>query len=99
MSDTELMQRTRTTLKQPSKYKVVLFNDDQTTVEFVISVLMVIFNKSEADAVALTLAIHETGAGVAGVYYFEMADTKKNEAIDAARKNKFPLRVELQEIA
>src|SRR5271169_3101052 len=65
--------RTRSKLKKPKLYKVLLHNDDYTTMEFVVFVLMSIFHRSETDAVQIMLHVHKNGIGVAGVYTYEVA--------------------------
>lgn len=85
-------------IRPPSKYNVVLYNDNVTTVEFVILVLMSIFHKSFDDANALTINIHETGKGVAGVFSYEIATQKREETVIAARTNGFPLKCEIEEV-
>jgi ATP-dependent Clp protease adaptor protein ClpS len=76
--DTILEKDTKITdkLKEPSKYKVVVCNDDVTPIEFVISMLIAIFRHSEKTALELTLAIHNTGNAVAGIYSYEVAEQK-----------------------
>lgn len=84
-------------IRPPSKYNVILYNDNVTTVEFVILVLMSIFHKSFEDASALTINIHDTGKGVAGIFSHEIASQKREETVIAARTNGFPLRCEIEE--
>jgi len=88
---------TRTAMRPPSKFNVILFNDDSTTVEFVVLLLMSIFHKSFEDASYLTMSIHKTGRGVAGTHSHEIATQKRDEAITTARMNGYPLRVEIEE--
>ena len=88
---------TKVTMRAPGMFNVVLYNDDSTTVEFVILVLMNIFHKSFDDASSLTLRIHETGRGIAGTYSHEVATQKRDETILSARTNNFPLRCEIEE--
>ena len=78
-----LDERTRT--KKPPMYKVLLHNDDYTTREFVVWVLQTVFHKNEGDAIAIMSHVHNNGVGVAGVYTFEVAETKVTKTI-AARK-------------
>lgn len=83
----------------PSMYKVLLHNDDTTTVDFVIHVLMRIFHKQLEDAVNITQQIHETGQGIAGAPYTrEIAEEKTLETIAAARANNFPLVATFEEL-
>jgi len=83
--------------KSPGKYKVILLNDDQTPMEFVIELLGAVFNKSIAEAEKITLEVHNTGRGVAGIYSYEIAEQKVHEATIASRANGFPLAFDLEE--
>lgn len=78
--------------KKPRRYRVVLHNDDYTTMEFVIEVLMTLFRKSETDATAIMLAVHHKGAGVVGTYTRDVAETKVQQVHDYARGQGHPLR-------
>lgn len=89
--------KTRVSMRPPSRFNVVFYNDDSTTVEFVVLVLMSIFHKSFESATALTMQIHQTGRGIAGTYSLEIASQKRDETIAAARANAFPLRCEIEE--
>jgi ATP-dependent Clp protease adaptor protein ClpS len=83
----------------PKMYKVILHNDDTTTVEFVIHVLMRIFHKKIEEAMVLTQTIHETGIGIAGgPYTKEIAEEKTLETTASARANKFPLVATFEEL-
>ena len=84
-------------MKVPKMFNVVLFNDNSTTVEFVILILTRIFYKSFEEAQEITLFIHNNGSGVAGTYSHEVATQKRNETIKIARANNFPLRCEIDE--
>ena len=77
--------------KRPQRWKVVLHNDDYTTMEFVVHVLMTHFHKPAAEATHIMLQVHRKGVGVAGVYTKEVAETKAAEATDEARANGMPL--------
>jgi len=78
-------------IKEPSKYKVVILNDDYTTVEFVILLLVRIFRHNTDSAIRITQQIHDEGAGVAGIYTHEIAEQKVIDATDLSRANNFPL--------
>jgi len=78
-------------LEEPSLFKVLLHNDDYTTMEFVVSVLETIFNMPEDEAVGVMLNVHMSGVGVAGVYTFEVAEMKVEKTTDLAREHEFPL--------
>src|SRR5215831_7942213 len=84
--------RTRRKLKKPKLYKVLLHNDDYTTMEFVVYILMHIFQRTETDAVQIMLHVHKNGIGVAGVYAYEVAETRIAQVETLARQHEFPLR-------
>jgi ATP-dependent Clp protease adaptor protein ClpS len=65
--------------------------------EFVVSVLVTIFNKSEGDAFRIMLAVHNEGVGVAGIYPFEIAETKAAKVVELAREHEYPLMASVQE--
>jgi ATP-dependent Clp protease adaptor protein ClpS len=96
MAQTLQNKRTDSIVKKPSLYKVVFNNDDSTPMEFVIDLLKQIFHKSHEDAVKVTLAIHEDGKGTAGLYTFEIAEQKQNEAVFVSRTNGHPLAITLE---
>ena len=80
----------------PPERKVVFYNDDFTTMSFVVDVLVSIFNKSLQEAEALMQAVQEPGSSVVGVYTYDIAVSRTNLTIQTARKNGFPLRVEVE---
>jgi ATP-dependent Clp protease adaptor protein ClpS len=84
-------------LQKPPLYKVLLHNDNYTTMEFVVWVLQTVFHKPEADAVRIMLQVHHQGIGVAGVYTYEIAEMKVAKVIEVARQHEFPLLCTLQE--
>lgn len=84
-------------VKHPKKYKVLLLNDDYTSMEFVIDVLMTIFHKSYQEAQDIMLEVHEKNKGVCGVYTNEIAETKVMQVHKKARDRGFPLRAEMEE--
>ena len=84
-------QREKT--RRPRRWKVLLHNDDYTTMEFVIHVLTTHFHKSEGEATHIMLQVHEHGVGVAGNYPRDLAETKIAEVTDEARSNGMPLLV------
>ena len=89
---TEKKQQT----KRPSMYKVLLHNDDYTTMDFVVMVLETVFQKSAEAATLIMLNVHEQGVGVAGVYPRDVAETKVIMVHDLARKNEYPLKCSLE---
>jgi ATP-dependent Clp protease adaptor protein ClpS len=92
----EVLERTRQETKRPELYKVLLLNDDYTTMDFVIEVLESIFNKPPAEAYRIMMAVHTQGKGLCGVYPFDIAETKVETVIDRARENGFPLKATLE---
>lgn len=99
MADTAVKSRdlVTTSLKPPSKYKVLVLNDDHTPMEFVIAMLMAIFKHNEGDAVNLTMKIHNEGSAVAGIYTYEVAEQKCIDATFLARENGHPLVLKVEE--
>jgi ATP-dependent Clp protease adaptor protein ClpS len=89
-----LDERVRT--KKPPMYKVLLHNDDYTTREFVVWVLTSVFHKSENDAVAIMSHVHNNGVGVAGVYTFEVAETKVTKTLHLAKAQQYPLQLSIE---
>jgi ATP-dependent Clp protease adaptor protein ClpS len=87
----------RTRLKKPPLYKVLLHNDDFTTMEFVVYVLQTIFQRTEADAVRVMLQVHTQGVGVAGVYTYEVAEMKAAKASSLAQSSEYPLLCTVEE--
>lgn len=82
--------------KEPPLYKVLLHNDDYTTMEFVVAILENVFHKSNADATRIMLNVHHEGVGVAGIYTREVGETKVSVVHDLAQQNNFPLRCSLE---
>jgi len=76
---------------KPSKYKVIVLNDDKTPVDFVIVMLMTVFHHSQSSAENITMKIHNEGSGVAGIYSYEIAEQKVIEGSGLAREHGFPL--------
>ena len=93
---TETLTKTQDKTKTPPRYKVLLLNDDYTPMDFVVLVLMRYFNKSEAEANRTMLAAHQNGVCVAGVYVFEVAETKVAQVEKAAGEAGYPLRCALE---
>lgn len=78
-------------LKKPPLYKVLLHNDDYTTMDFVVFVLQTVFQHSDHDAIRIMLQVHQQGLGVAGVFTYEIAETKVAKVLALAQENQFPL--------
>lgn len=84
-------------VQKPNMYRVILFNDDYTPMDFVVHILETIFKKTNEEATALMLEVHNRGSAVAGVYPYDIADTKRLETETLARKKEYPLRVEVEQ--
>jgi ATP-dependent Clp protease adaptor protein ClpS len=82
---------------RPKRFRVLLFNDDYTTMEFVVEVLESIFRKSPSEAVQVMLKVHKEGRGIAGLYPKDVAETKVLAVHEAARSAGFPLRAGMEE--
>jgi ATP-dependent Clp protease adaptor protein ClpS len=89
---TELIRKRREKVKEPEEYRVILLNDNYTTMEFVVEVLMVVFHKQRENAVKIMLDVHQKGKGTVGVYPYDIAQTKANQVHALARQYEFPLK-------
>lgn len=83
-------------IREPSLYKVLLHNDDYTTMEFVVYILMEVFHKSVEDATRIMLNVHEQGIGICGLYPYEIAETKVETVTRMARENGHPLKCTME---
>jgi ATP-dependent Clp protease adaptor protein ClpS len=84
--------------REPVEYKVILHNDNYTTMEFVVKVLTSVFNKSPEEANRIMLNVHKKGIGVCGIYTHEIAETKVYIVNQMAIHNKFPLKCSMEEL-
>ena len=84
--------------KEPKLYKVLLHNDDYTSMEFVIAILETVFHKSANDATRIMLNVHNEGIGIAGIYTREICETKISVVHELAKKNEFPLRCSMETV-
>jgi len=92
----EIETKVKKDLKKPSKYKVYILNDDYTPMDFVVFILMNLFNKKEHEAIELMLKVHHDGKGLVGIYPKEIAETKVFEANETAKKYNHPLKTIMQ---
>jgi ATP-dependent Clp protease adaptor protein ClpS len=93
-TDSEVVVKKKTEIKEPrkpGKANVVLLNDDQTPMEFVVALLIQLFKHNQASALDLTMKIHQEGRAVAGTYTYEIAEQKAEDSNKLARANNFPL--------
>lgn len=84
-------------LKKPPLYKVLLHNDNYTTMDFVVYILISVFHHSDSDALRIMLQVHNQGVGIAGVYTYEIAETKVARVTTLARDREFPLLCTMEE--
>jgi ATP-dependent Clp protease adaptor protein ClpS len=89
-------EKTVVRISPPKMWKVLLMNDNHTPMEFVVELLTQLFGHSETAAKDITLEIHNTGSGVAGVYSYEIAEQRALEATQLSRKNGHPLRIQIE---
>ena len=96
-TDIQLDEKIKVTVQEPKRWKVILLNDDATPMDFVVGVLVEIFKHTDTTARDIMITVHEDGAGIAGVYSFEIAEAKAVESTQLARANGFPLQIKLEE--
>ena len=95
--DGDVLTESDTRLEKPPLYKVILHNDNFTTMEFVVFVLTHVFLRSAAEAFSIMLKVHHEGIGIAGVYSFEVANMKAEKAMNLARAQEYPLLCTVEE--
>ena len=83
-------------IKEPPMYKVLLHNDDYTTMDFVVQVLMLVFHKSVEQATQIMMNVHKRGVGVCGLFTYEVAETKVETVTRLARENGHPLKCTME---
>jgi ATP-dependent Clp protease adaptor protein ClpS len=84
-------------IREPKLYRVILHNDDYTTMDFVIEILICVFHKPAAEATRIMLDVHKKGKGICGVYHYDIAATKVAQVHQLARQREFPLKCSLEE--
>jgi len=85
-------------LREPKKYQVYLLNDDYTSMDFVIDILIGVFRKTYSDAHRIMLQVHQNGRGLCGVYSYEIAETKIHQVSSLSRESGFPLKAAMEEV-
>lgn len=93
----EVMTESEIKLEKPKLYKVLLHNDDFTTMEFVVFVLQYVFNRSDPEAFTIMLKVHNEGVGIAGIYPYEIANMKSEKAMNLAKSREYPLLCTVEE--
>ena len=96
-TDEQISSEIRDQTTQPPMYRVLLHNDDYTTMEFVVEVLMYVFNKSPESAAKIMMNVHHKGVGICGVYALEIAETKVDTVHNLARESGYPLRCSMEQ--
>ena len=93
----EVLTEQETKLEKPKLFKVLLHNDDFTTMEFVVFVLQYVFNRDEPEAFTIMLKVHNEGLGIAGIYPYDIANMKSEKAMNLAKAREFPLLCTVEE--
>jgi ATP-dependent Clp protease adaptor protein ClpS len=96
-TEIQIDEKIKQKVQEPKRFKVILLNDDTTPMDFVMGILETIFKHTQETSKEITVEIHNTGSGVAGVYSFEIAEVKAVESTQLARSNGFPLQIKMEE--
>jgi len=96
-TEIQIDEKIKQQVQEPKRFKVILLNDDSTPMDFVMGILETIFKHTQETSKEITVEIHNTGSGVAGVYSFEIAEVKAVESTQLARSNGFPLQIKMEE--
>ena len=96
-TDGAVKERAVNKTEEPKLYNVILLNDDYTTMEFVLQILETLFQKSPAEAFRIMMQVHRNGRGLAGVYTYEVAETKAEKVAALAAEAGYPLRATIEE--
>lgn len=91
------VEKNKIKVKRPKHYKVIMHNDDYTTMEFVVFILTTVFNKKVEEANRIMLDVHQIGRGIAGIYPYDIAVTKVSTAMSAAEEEGFPFKLTIEE--
>ena len=98
-SDTDIAVATvKPKIKKPPLYRVIIFNDDYTPMEFVVFILIEIFHHPPERAERIMLSVHKDGMGVAGIYHLEIAEQKAYESAEEAKEHQYPLKINVEEV-
>jgi ATP-dependent Clp protease adaptor protein ClpS len=94
----DVLEKTKTVLKTPEQWRVLLLNDDYTPMDFVVQILESIFNRQPAEAYRIMMQVHTQGSGIAGVYTHEVAETKVATVVDLAQDAGYPLQATMEKV-
>ena len=97
-TEEKVISKTRKSLQEPPMYRVLLHNDDYTTMDFVVELLMNVFQKSFEEATRIMLRVHRAGVGICGVYTYEVAETKIETVHQLAAERGFPLKSSMEKV-
>lgn len=95
--DSDVLTESETKLEKPKMYKVILHNDDFTTMEFVVFILKTVFMRSDIEAFTIMFKVHTEGIGIAGVYTYEIATMKAEKAMNLSKSHEYPLLCTVEE--
>lgn len=93
-----IKERTNVKIKEPKRYKAVMYNDDFTPMDFVVDILMTIFKKNEEEAFQIMMTVHNSGKAIVGVYSYDIAKSKVEESVAIAREEGYPFKVKVEEV-
>ena len=93
----DVITESKSKLEKPKLYKVIIHNDDFTTMEFVVFVLQYVFSRSDAESFTIMLKVHNEGVGIAGIYPYEIATMKSEKAMNLAKSREYPLLCTVEE--
>jgi len=96
-NESDVLSESETRLQKPPMYKVLLHNDDFTTMDFVMFILESVFHKSEIESFAIMMKVHQEGIGIAGIYTYDIANTKADKTMNLARAHEYPLLCTIEE--
>lgn len=96
-SNIDIKEKNKIKIKKPKLYKVIMHNDDFTTMEFVVDVLVNIFNKKIEEASKIMIDVHKKGSGIAGIFPYDIAVSKASTAMTIAKEQGFPFKLSVEE--
>lgn len=96
-TNANIVEKVKREIKKPKNFKVIMHNDDFTTMEFVVAILNDIFNKNIEEANKIMMEVHKSGKGIAGVYSYDIAISKASKAMTIAKEEGFPFKLTVQE--
>ncbi len=95
--EVSIKEKVETKIKKPNKYKVIIHNDDYTSMDFVVQVLVGVFKKQVVEATKIMFDVHKKGSGIAGIYSYDVGITKIDQTMQMSEESGFPLKLTLEE--